>query len=169
MKYLVVLFMLTVGCGPEIRTPVVGPQGPVGESGVSPQLQSIVLETNATRGGPNFISNLSGGNVFVQIPQVLRAAVPHSSGSAGWITITVANKTFCYQATSNSSSTSGTNYNLLAVRDGNDTSCSTGTGTNIGYSSLELAQDGSLLQVIIHTPRIANGVVVPIKLNAFTF
>lgn len=173
MKYLV-LFMLLVGCGPEIRVPVVGPQGPIGEqgaagtNGTSPQLQSRLLETTATRGGPNFSVTISGGNLFVQVPQSVRANVPHSNGSPGWITITVANKTLCYQASSGSSST-GANYDLKAVRSGNDTSCTTGSSSNSGYNSLELTQDGSLLQVVIHTPRIANGVVVPINLNVFNF
>jgi hypothetical protein len=163
MKKLIILAALAlIGCadGDNGRN---GANGSNGADGKTPSLVTGVLEIEAFRGGPNYSSNLDK-DYYIFVPNVIFASPAHASGSPGWITLHIANKTFCYFAT-NSSASTGKHYNLQAVRAGNDISCTTGTQTNVSYSLNTKASSGSLVQFTVHTPRIANGESVELELE----
>lgn len=162
MKLIKVLALSStlIACSPD--------NGTNGINGTSPELNIVEMEIESFRGGPNYKETFTS-NYFITIPSSLFLEVAHSSGSPGWATIILSDKTFCYQAIDSNSTTTGKRYDLRAVRKGEDTSCTTGNGTNVSHSNVEYSASGETLEFTIHTPRIANGTSVTIKLSAYTF
>lgn len=156
-KILIILALIISGCGDD---------GKNGTNGKSLSLTSLELLVSSTK--PTSFETTIDEETFVQVPSSIFADVAHSSGSPGWMTLVLGDKTFCYFTSLNTAAASRT-YNLNVVRTGNDISCTTGAATNTTYSSVQRVASGEIVRFTIHTPRIANGETVSFLLEGYGF
>lgn len=144
-----------------------GPQGPQGQDGEDAQYSVSDLVLQSTRLAPD-VEVVTGPAVIVMVPAQIFVGVPHTAGSPGWVSLLVGSKTYCYFATTNNASASKI-YNLVSIRAGDDTSCTTGAQTNTSYSLLQNVDDGQTIRYSVHTPRVSNTDVVQLVLNKIVF
>lgn len=138
--------------------------GKDGLDGNDIEQKDIEFTLEATKGISSFYESYNK-ELYILIPQNINVQLAHSSGSHGWITLELGNKTFCYFAQGATSAASSRNYSLNVVREGLDTSCQTGTGTNTSYNLIHKTNVNEGLRLNLHTPRIANGDVVELTLE----